>query len=138
MSLLPFGLADIVQECSGEQAGAGGDAVDGWLPSGGEKAVIELEGQAGHALGVGEIGIEAVRPELHAARGKSLNLFALRQSSAPDLPERIGTRHFLAVALDALGTLREDALVPDLPRIYVGKNVAGNGSGPEHVEVVDL
>src|SRR5229473_974528 len=84
----------------------------GRLPSGGEKAIVKLESEAGNALGMWKVGIEAVRPELHAACGKGLNLLALRQRRAQNLPERFFANHFCPVALDALGALGEDALVP--------------------------
>ena len=41
------------------------------------EAVVEFEGQAGYALGVGEVGIESLRPQLHATRCNLLDLFAL-------------------------------------------------------------
>jgi hypothetical protein len=44
MSLLTFGLADIVQKSGGEQAGAGGYGVYGRLPSPRKQSVIEFKG----------------------------------------------------------------------------------------------
>src|ERR1700689_4988162 len=92
---------------------------------------------------MGKIGIEAIRPELLAAGGEGLNLFALRQPGAPDLPERIVAYHLLAVALDAPGAFGENSFAPLLARVFVRKsgvrkNMAGDGRGPEYVEVMDL
>ena len=87
---------------------------------------------------MGKIGIEAARPELHAAGGEGLNLFALGQGGAPDLPERIRADHFGAIAVDALGALGENSFAPALARIFIGKNMAGDGCGPEHIEVVNF
>src|SRR5258708_5290693 len=112
MPLLAFRFADVMQQGCSQQAGAGGAAIDRRLPSGGEKAIVKLKSQAGNALGMWKVGIEAVRPELHAAGGKGLNLLALRQCRAPNLPERFFAIHSCPVALDALSALGEDALVP--------------------------
>jgi hypothetical protein len=97
-----------------------------------------LESQAGDALGVWEVGIEAVRPELHPARSQQLYLLALGQGSAPHSPERIGANHFGAVLIDALGALGEDPLVPVVAGTCIGKNLARNGRGPQHVEIVNF
>src|ERR1700693_708046 len=109
MSLLAFGLANVVQKGSGQQARACSNAVDGSLPSGGQEAVVELKSQGGDPLGMRKIGIEAVRPKLHTASGEGLNLFALRQRGAPDLPERIGANHLLAVTIDPFRALGENS-----------------------------
>ena len=122
MSLLAFGLSNIVQQGGGKQARAGGDGVDGRLPAPCEEAIVELKSQAGHALGVREIGIESIRPKLHAPRRKYFNLPALGKSGAPDLPERIGPDHFGTVAVDALDALGENYFSPRLARIFISKN----------------
>jgi hypothetical protein len=138
MTFLACRLADIVQEGGSEQAGAARSGVDGRLPSRGQQAVIELESKAGDALGMREIGIEAIRPKLHAAGGKHLDLLALGQRGAPDLPERIGADHLRAIAVDALGALRENYFTPMFARIFIGKYLTGNGCRPEHVEIVNF
>src|ERR1700733_3344866 len=132
MSLLALGLSNIVQESGGKQARAGRGGVDGGLPAPCEEAIVELESQAGPALGVREIGIESIRPKLHAPRRKHFNLPALGKSGAPDLPERIGSDHFGTVALNALGALGENYFSPSLARILISKNLARDGRGPEH------
>jgi hypothetical protein len=85
-----------------------------------------------------KVGIEAIRPKLHAAGSKYLDLFALRQASPPDLPERIFAEHFDAVGINTLGTLAKNYFVPALPRNRIGKNMTGNSRGPKHVEIVDF
>src|SRR5580692_1296824 len=138
MALLAFGLSNIVQESGGKQARAGRGGVDGRLPAPCEEAIVELESQAGHALGVREIGIESIRPKLHAPRRKHFNLSALGKSGAPDLPERIGPDHLGTVAVDALDALEENYFSPTFARMLIGKHLARDGRGPEHVEVMDL
>src|ERR1700739_819340 len=102
MILLSLGFADVVKKSGGEKAGAGRDGANCGLPGGGQKAIIDLQREAGDALGVREIGIEMVRPELHAASCEFLNLLALRERGTPDLPERIFSCHSSAIAVDSL------------------------------------
>src|SRR5271166_2849770 len=138
MAFLTFGFADIVEKSGGEQARSGGGSVNSRLPSPAQKAVVELDSQAGDPLGVGEVGIEAVRPEFHTARGQQLYLPALGQRGAPHLPERIGANHFGAVLIDALGALGEDSFMPVVARTCIGKNLTGIGRGPKHIEIMNL
>src|SRR5258708_7746096 len=138
MSFVACGFAGVMRQCGGKQAEAGRSSFYCGLPSGEQKTVVELESQAGNALGVRKIRIKVVRPQLHAARGKLLNLFALWQGGSPDLPKRIFSYHFRAIALDALGSLGDDFFMPTLARRFVGKNMTGNGGRPEDIEVVDF
>src|SRR5580693_7787512 len=87
---------------------------------------------------MGKVRIEAMRPELHAASGQRLNLFALRQRGPPDLPERSGAYHLSSITLNACGSLRQNSFVPAGAGIVIRENMAGGRCGPEHVEVMDL
>src|SRR5947209_5132252 len=60
MCLLAFGFANVVQQSRSQQARSGRAAINRRLPSRGEKAIIELKCEACHALGMGEIRIEAI------------------------------------------------------------------------------
>ena len=103
-----------------------------------KQAVVELKGEACNAFGMSEIGIKSIRPELHAPRGKELDLLALRQPSTPDRPQRIGPDHFGAVVVDALGARGQNSLPPLSARMWIGKNMTRDGGGPEHVEIVNF
>src|ERR1700677_1838827 len=125
MSLLAFGLTHIVKKSGGKQAGTARNSIDGRFPSPGKQSVIELKSQTGDTLGMREVGIEAIRPELHATSGKGFNLFALGQRSAPRLPQRIAAEHFGAVAFDAPSACGKNSLAPKVARTYIRKNVTG-------------
>src|SRR5712671_1972415 len=102
MILFTFDLAHIVEKSCGVQAEAGRDWVNSGLPFGGEKSVVELNSEAGDALGVGEIGIKMTRPKLHTASGKLFDLLPLWKCGTPHVPKGTFPDHFRPIAVDAL------------------------------------
>src|SRR5579872_3713638 len=85
-----------------------------------------------------EIWIKHFGPELHAPGRNLVDIFAARQSSAPDIPKGSRPRCLLSVLLDSLASLLRDSPVPKIPRTFVRKDMAGVCSRPQHVKIMDF
>ena len=76
--------------------------------------IVEFERQARYALRVREVGIERFGPHLHASRRNFLDMFALRQSCAPNVPQRIWSGRPAAIFFNPFRSLFRDARMPEV------------------------